>query len=361
VFFFRVVSARPMLVALLFPLLLTAIAFGPTFGIGQLIGCIFVEWIWANCHGSFPLGIALLMAAALDQPRDRSLRVMATFGALAATFANPYGARLHVFVWNYLAGGHGIFQSIQTNVSEFASMQQAWGKLIQLDQLVGFAIAFGVSLAAAMQRKHRVRGMVCLVLWSMAVRQARHYDLAGLLTCVLLVPWADERLSSWQRPLAVEAAFRRRATALLLLPVCLLALRVWSVTWSTRTTADWLDPDYAFADSLSAVPASARLFIPFSHAGYAIWQGYPRGIRVFFDPRNDCYSPQTLKDYVALNATKTPAARARELLDTSGTDTVLVPSSHPLVKTLANAPEWEPLPGNLEHGFRRRAQRAAAP
>jgi hypothetical protein len=361
VFFLRrLVSARPMHLALLFPLLLTSLAFGPAFTGWHLLGCVALEWLWANCHGSFPLGIALLMAAALDQPRGRALRCAAALGALAVTFVNPYGARLHLFVWNYLSGHEGIYRSIQLHISEFASMHEAWGRLIKPQDLVGCALALAASLAAASERKYRVRGLLSLALWIMAVRQARHFELAGVLTCLLLVPWADARLRGWARPSADEAAFRRRASALLLLPTYLLALRVYFVTSSTRQPSDWLDREYAFADSLSAVPASAHLFIPFAFAGYAIWHGYPRGIRVFFDPRNDCYSPHTLDDYLVLDSGNTPATRALALLDASHIDTVLVPSEHPLIAALANAPHWQRLPDSGEHGFRRRSSIAEA-
>lgn len=58
---------------------------------------------WANLHGSFPLGVALLALAALEDRRDRrQLRRTAIAGALAAlaTLANPFGGR----VWVYAAG-----------------------------------------------------------------------------------------------------------------------------------------------------------------------------------------------------------------------------------------------------------------
>jgi hypothetical protein len=58
---------------------------------------------WANLHGSFPLGVALLGLAALeDLGARRHLRRTATAGALVAlaTLANPFGPR----VWAYAVG-----------------------------------------------------------------------------------------------------------------------------------------------------------------------------------------------------------------------------------------------------------------
>jgi hypothetical protein len=131
-----------------------------------------------------------------------------------------------------------------------------------------------------------------------------------------------------------------------------------------RRPADWLSEDYAFLGSLASVAASAHLYVPFHGAGLAIWYGYPRGIRVFYDSRNDCYSVETLRAYAMLGkaqATNAARQRAREILDASHTDAVLIPATHPLMSTLAAAPDWELLersPGQL---FRRTRPASARP
>ncbi|MET0389024.1 MAG: hypothetical protein ABW321_23825 [Polyangiales bacterium] len=353
VFFLRrLVSARPMHLAALCPLGLGILAFGPAFSRWQLLGVVVIEWLWANCHGSFPLGLLLLMAAALDAERDRRRRWIALGLAGAVSFVNPYGAKLHVFVWHYFAGGAGIFRSIHQHSSEFGSLFAAWGKLIKLQELVGCTLGVCLALVVLATPRHRVRGLVCLGLWVMAFRQARHIDLAGLLSCVLLLPWADARLRAWSRPPQLEAAFRRRASWLLVGPVWLLAALIFTTSYTSRHPGDWVDPDFGFAGELAAVPDGARLFIPFHYAGYAIWHGYPRGIRVFFDPRNDCYTSEALERYVTLNAARDPS-EARQLLDASHTDTVLAPTGHPLLAILADTPGWQPLAGNPAHGYRR--------
>ncbi|HEX4351456.1 MAG TPA: hypothetical protein VHZ95_01055, partial [Polyangiales bacterium] len=108
----------------------------------------------------------------------------------------------------------------------------------------------------------------------------------------------------------------------------------------TRSNADWIDPDYAFFAALSDIRDGARLYVPFRVAGMAIWYGFPRGIRVFFDPRNDCYSASTLRAFAELGDARTAPSRARSILDRSRTDAVLVPPSHALAQQLMTASGW---------------------
>jgi hypothetical protein len=83
---------------------------------------------------------------------------------------------------------------------------------------------------------------------------------------------------------------------------------------------------------------------------------------VFYDSRNDCYSVETLRAFARLgNPQNTNAARqrAREILDASGTNAVLVPATHPLTSTLAKAPDWQLLGRSPGYLFRRTRPAAA--
>src|SRR3954447_8878668 len=59
---------------------------------------------WANVHGSFPLAIVLLVFAWLEDRRvepslSRHLLIAAAL-SFAATFVNPYGARVWTYIWD---------------------------------------------------------------------------------------------------------------------------------------------------------------------------------------------------------------------------------------------------------------------
>ncbi|HEX4354871.1 MAG TPA: hypothetical protein VHZ95_18195, partial [Polyangiales bacterium] len=173
----RLQTARPSCIALLFPLLFVQLAFAKSFTRGRAFACVSLEWLWANTHGSFPLGIALLIAAALESVDDRRQRLQAAVAASAVTLLNPYGLALHRFVLDYWVGQRGIYREIHRAIPEFGDLFRAWGSLVRLPELLGFGLIAIVSLAALATHGQRVRAIVCLGLQLMAARQARHLEL----------------------------------------------------------------------------------------------------------------------------------------------------------------------------------------
>jgi hypothetical protein len=91
---------------------------------------------------------------------------------------------------------------------------------------------------------------------------------------------------------------------------------------------------------LAAVPDGANVFAPFPQAGIVIWYGVPRGLHVFADSRNDCYSPATLEAILALESPGTPAVDRTRALEASRTDAVLVPCAGPLASVVSVDPRW---------------------
>jgi hypothetical protein len=357
----RLQTARPSCVALLFPLAICALAFGTTFTRRKLLACVLLAWLWANTHGSFPLGILLLAAAAFDDPRQRGLRLLAALGALLVSFANPYGARLHAFVWNYWVGQRGIYREIHAAIPEFGSLRAAWGSLVQLPELLGFGLVALMAAAALCTRGQRWRGLGCLGLLLMAARQARHLELAGLLSCMLLLPWADAWAARLPALPGDSAALRRRALRTIFGLSCALGLATFALACGVRKPAAWISPELAFVEALPAVAPGARLYVPFRAAGLVLWYGFPRGIRVFYDPRNDCYSVETLRAFAKLGNARTAPETARRILAASRTDAVLVPATHPLVTLLTAAADWQRLPTAQGYAFQQRAAKGAAP
>jgi hypothetical protein len=80
-----------------------------------------VALLWANMHGSFLLGPAILALYAIgfvlrrDRPAAGSLAVTA-LACLAASFVNPYGWRLHEHIFEYLQNSY-----LMDRISEFRS------------------------------------------------------------------------------------------------------------------------------------------------------------------------------------------------------------------------------------------------
>src|ERR1700735_5280971 len=57
----RFLLARPTGVALLFPIALSLVAFAPRFTRASAVVAAGIELVWANAHGSFPIGVVILL------------------------------------------------------------------------------------------------------------------------------------------------------------------------------------------------------------------------------------------------------------------------------------------------------------
>lgn len=334
----RFVTARPTGVSLVFALGFALLAFAPRFSRTSMVMAVAIELVWANAHGSFPLGVVLLLVAAAEQRRDRLLRTVAAALSCVATLVTPYGLALHRFVLGYFAGNAGIYHSIHTHITEFGPV---WRAPVTALDIIGLAVDAAIIAAAMRSRRYRLRAAFCFGLWGLAVLHYRNLEFAGLLSVALLVPYLDDAADGVARARAAAPHLRPRivTSALVILPACLLGIGAFCVAFSRRQPSEWIKDGPALMTAMRAVPDGARAFVPFQRAGIAIWCGAPRGVRVFFDSRNDCYSPATFDAFMSLTL---PGSRQawRATLDASGTDTALLSRSDPLDGFLSTEPGW---------------------
>ena len=335
----RLLSARPTGVALLFPLALCLVAFAPRLSAGSALLSVAIELVWTNAHGSFPLGLVLLAVAWLDAEADRRLRFGTLVLALLVTAVNPRGLSLHAFVFRYALGGAGIYRAIHGEIHEFRSVLGAWGSTVDAVDLVGLALVLALSGSAAFVARHRVRASLCLLLIVGACVQARNVGLAGLLGCQLMVPWADELWERFRLVPEGEAPTPLVSYRWLLAPPLALGLGLFLFGAARRPAGELMARGPALLHGLRSVRNGSHLYVPFQEAGVAIWYGFPRGVRVYFDPRNDCYSPETFRSFLRLGERATPKTMALQILARSQTDAVLIPKGHPL-SFLGEEPGW---------------------
>jgi hypothetical protein len=332
----RLLTARPTGVALLLPLAMALLAFRRRFTPLGVLAAALVELAWANVHGSFPLGIALLLVAS-TLPGDRRNRLAAVVLASAATLVNPYGLALHRFVAGYLLGTEGIYHAINAHIREFQSVIGAYGATVGPMDLVGWGLAATLAALALRSPAYRVRAAFCLLLLVGALRQARHLELAGLLVAALLVPYADERAGGAH---PASAASRRRFVLGVVTAALVVGLVSFAALRSRRTEREWIDGGPDFLAALDAVPDGARLYVPFPRAGLAIWYGWPRGIRVFFDPRNDCYSEKTFVTFMGLGNPEITDAQIASVFAATGTNAVVATGRHRVAQWAARSPAF---------------------
>jgi hypothetical protein len=328
----RFLTIRPMGIALLLSVAFAIVAFRPRFQLRSLILLVGLELLWANAHGSFPLGVVLLAASAFDATVDRGMRAAAAGLALLVTFANPYGFHLHAFVFRYLLGDRGgIHDFIRTHIAEFLPLWRNRGATVGPLEVLGLFVFGVVAVRALYRREWRVRGALCLALLAMAISSVRHFEQFGLLTFVLLGPMV---WGSTQSP--------RVATRWMLIPGIVLGSAAFAFVRTRRAADDWVAPTLGGASLprlIAALPDGARVVTTFPAAGRVIWLGAPRGIRVLYDPRNDCYPRSVAEDAFVLDAPTATPHVARTILDRYGADTLVLPTSS-RIATFASEAGW---------------------
>lgn len=324
-------NARVTILARLLPLAFVVLAFdggsgaGPSrterFGRGRAIALVVLAWIWANLHGSFPLGVAILALAAIGFSGDRSSGAVGTgdsgssgdgsssagssgdgsgdgrtarrritisrpllLTALACalvSFVTPHGLALHGLVIDYLTGGADTLAVVHEYVREFQPLWAVDPSTI-VPELV--ALVLVTTIAVLGVRSHPTRALLVLGLVVLATRNQRHLPLALLLAVPLLRPvlaaWLPRGLRTPTRPVAVLA----------LAPAFVLGLVAF-----VRSPAPPPRGGEGFDALVARLPEGARVYAPVDVGGRLAWAAHPHA-RVFADPRNDCYPADVLRE-----------------------------------------------------------------
>jgi hypothetical protein len=337
----RLTYARPISASLVFTVAMAALAFAPRFTRGRAFGAIALELVWANTHGSFPLGVALLFASALETRQDRSRRLFVGALAALATLVNPYGLRLHGLFWSYLTGDRGIYAFIYGHIVEYGP---AWGssEFVRTRFFWGFLGVWLLPLAALCSPAWRYRALLSLCFLGYGLLHFRHTEVSGLTTLILLTPFFGELFTKWGIPNRAPSS-RARFVAAVIFPGVVIGILGHVLMLPRRTDAEWTGryaPVYRLAPQ---IPDDAKVYTAFGRAGLVIWLTAPRGVRVLYDSRNDCYSPQVARDAIELNSGTPSAGTVLWVLDKYRIDHVLMPADHVVGGAVAASPRWRAL------------------
>jgi len=322
-------TARPTWVALVFPAAMALLVFREAFGRGALGVALAIELVWTNAHGSFPLGLLLLGAGAWGAERDRGRRVGAALAAALVTVVNPYGLKLHALVVDYVLAARGQGMGDLTPILEYAPLWDA--RYFTVNSVPATAALAGlVVLAAWAVRREatRARAALVLLLAPLAMVHARYAPMVALVAAVALVPALDDAVVC--AGLAELAGgpwrvSRTRAGAYGVVLAAIAALAFAAV--ASRPPDAWLDPALggpSFLRLVSRLPDGANAVTPFRSAGLVLWLASPRGVRVFYDSRNDCYS-EDMRHVGLTLLERSPGAIVDEL-ERRGATVALVPS-----------------------------------
>ncbi len=246
---------------------------------------LLVMILWANMHGGFIAGIAMVapfaLEALLDDRTTKAFRDWALFGlgALIAGTMTPYGLDGLIFPLRLIA------MSNLAGIGEWAPLSFA-----SLQPLHVVVLAFALFWLMRRPKIGLIRWLVLLALLAASIRTQRHEMLLGVLGILILA----EPIGAVLAQRARERAPHWSGPALGLVAVALAVLRL-----SLPISAPVNDKDPARA--LTAVPpalAGQHVFNAYDFGGYLI----RAGIAPFIDSRADMYGDAFLDQYSKLIA-----------------------------------------------------------
>lgn len=360
--------ARPHVVSWLLSLICLELLrdFEMSENIRRLIWLPVIMLVWVNVHGGFLVGLALiglyllasLLAAFLASEPERRVIALRKAKALAAvsvvcglaTFANPYGYRLHEHIYKYLTDSF-----LMDHIDEFLSPN--FHGIAQKS----FALLVLLTIAtAAISRKKMPVSELLVIMFAVysGLYAVRNIPVASLLLVLIIGPYlsgeaasAEEETREGPRKwLAAYVDFERRMGALdsnlrgYWLPIAAFVLGMWVCLHAGKFGA--IQVMNATFDS-NRFPVQAvnwlknqnvrqPVFCPDAWGGYVIYRTYPE-LKVAIDDRHDLYGSEYLKKY--LKIIRLEPGWDRALKDT-GASWLLLPNQSAATTLLRQVPLW---------------------
>ena len=315
--------------------------------------------LWANFHGGFVAGLAILWLYAFAanirgwfRPvfRRGGVRLLViTVVASWVTVVNPYGVRLHVMLWHHLAPHQDVIE--WQPLFSFFQLQLTLPLVLLGFGLVGFGAERwqGVCRHGAWMEL-----IVCGACAVQAIAHQRHVALLAIAVAILLAePISAFVTARLQRILRQFQARPRVAAAVVaLILVSFLGIRLSKLVPLARSGA----PLAAIAvDARSKVPGvpvravhflreagiSGNLVTDYGWGQYVIWHLFPQ-CRVAFDGRYRTIYPTDIeRDFMQFVGASGSNNKQLRLLDRYPTDIALLPAHWPVVLRLENDANWQ--------------------
>jgi len=293
----------------------------------RLCALPFLMALWVNLHGGFLLGWAILLAvagwvtvlrltsAAIGYDKVRRLWLWVIPTSLA-TLLNPYGYKLHLFLFNSL--------SFPRQISEWAPVN-----LFDLSfpRFKLMALLFLIMVVSRKPKGNETWQIVIVAATlAAALLHRRHMPFFGITAC----PYLSYRISD----LVEKTGYRRKdlkltrsSANLLALFVTLLAAYLLYggvrpyVASGCRIIVDPAEYPVGAVHFLKSNQMHGNLLVPFDWGEYAIWHLYP-DCRVSIDGRfRTVYPEAVIEDHFAAKA---DPAKWKRLLDSYPVDILLV-------------------------------------
>ena len=295
--------------------------------------------LWANLHGGFVLGLALIGPIGLEalwccEARDRvALAVRwALFGlaAVAACCCTPYG-------WDTLLGAVKILSlgKLLTMIWEWMPTNFGTWTFFEYSLLGLIGLAFLRGLRLSVPRIILVLGLIDMVL-----AHARNQEIFAFIVPLVLAKPFSEQLGTLLTGTAPAREGQPRSHV-----VMLAALAITVAGWAS-TRAFVASHPFSFLESQMPVAAvdalqrrqAQRIFSTSPFGGYLL----SRDIKTFIDGRAELYGEKFVIDYFDAVMAKDVDTLLR-LLDTSQIDATLLTPGLPATKVLDHIAGWRRL------------------
>jgi len=310
-----------------------------------------VAVLWANLHGSFLVGPAILFIYAIGAflekrgnswltPKFWRLTV-ASLACLLATFINPYGWRLHEHVLAYLQNDY-----VMDHVSEFRSFSFHSPGALYVELFLAVAAVGTVSLF-----KQRALGpaLLSVAMLHLSLYSARHLPTAAVLLLPLSVAALTREARTWpamRRFLDYSDRLRAIDSRIYGIVPILLVLALTAAGVSALSSAGRVGFDAGtfpvraadFLEQKTREPAGlGRVFATDQWGGYLIYR-FAGGLKVFIDGRSDFYGQNMLESYARIVGAR-PGWEA--VLKQYDVRLVMVPPDNALAAALQPSGAWK--------------------
>jgi hypothetical protein len=319
--------------------------------------------LWVNLHAGYAVGIALmilfLVGDALDvafgfaifdakedakddakderpaATRFRSL-ALAIVACAAVVPLNPYGAAMYSYPLQTLRS-----QAMQNYIGEWASPNFHQHRYLPALAM----ILLTVVLPAISPKRLRPREVLLLsVMTYAALRSVRHipiYTLIAIpLLSAMLLAWIQERGVGKRLQAKQSTMTPSKAMLNAVLLASFLVFMIARVRFVVHRQAETEAKEFpaAAVSFIAAHRPPAPLLDHYNWGGYFIWKLYPE-YRVYIDGRADVYGDAFMNDLAAAYYLRGDAWR--NLFETWGIRTVVLPPDAPVVTALRALPDWQ--------------------
>lgn len=289
-----------------------------------------VMWVWVNTHGSFPLGLVLIVVYGLGVWADRgsTSHVVRAFGWSVAGVLlgaiNPLGPKLLWFPVALLGK-----QKVLSNMIEWQAptFQTTWERIF----LAAFLVA--VALVPRLSPGSRYRLLLpALVFVALGLTASRNIALASFVLVPLLATELEGLGSLASTPRS--SLYTGACGVIVLATVAIVGARVaepaFDLTSYPTAAAGWLA-------SNGRLTAAHRIAARDTVGNYLEFRNSGR-TKVFVDDRVDMFPESVVDDEKTLVQ---GGVRWRSVLDRWKIDTVLWEKDAPLTSVLLESPEWK--------------------